>query len=879
MSSTPSTPPASSESRDATSDPKAYRLPGTAAPRHYDITLDARPGRETFSGAVSARIDVLAPTRVIELHARGLEITRAAFSDASGQTYTTTVTLDPEREIASITLDRQAAAGEATLALDYTGRLSVSLEGLFVSKDGPDEMLCSQCEATGARAIIPCWDEPIFKATFAWTVVTAPGEVVLTNGRPLGTETSADGASVTWRFAPTKRMSSYLLAVTIGAFASAEERVVNGIPLRIWALKGKEALGGFALDITAGLLTFYEEYFAAPYHFDKLDNVGVPNFGAGAMENAGLIVSQAVLLLLDERASSRQQELNVAEVTAHEFAHMWFGDLVTMRWWDDLWLNEAFATWMSYHAINRLRPEYRVWDETQAGTNAALALDSLASSHPIYNPVSTPNSVLENFDPITYQKGCAVLRMVHDYLGDEAFRAGLRAYMAEFAESNATGADLWRHLQQASDQPVTAMMESWILQAGHPLVNVRLDGVSNGEARVSLRQQRYFSAANAPASEQLWITPVLARYEDGAGVHTTRYLLSEREGAFTVPVSGELRWLYANADQVGYYRQRLDEVLLTKVRANLDRLSVAERKGLLGDQWALVANGAQTITPYLDTLAALARSGDDETLLGQIVGEHLGRIENQIETAGDEQALAQYRAWVGDLFRERMAALGYEPQAGEAVETARLRAVTLNALARFARDPEAIAQARAFQEREERDPTSVDANLAPVAINAAARAGDAVDYDRFLALYQARKGGAFTPDQVERYAGTFALFEPADLTRRTLGLMEDEETFPFQEQIGLLVSLLTRRRTQRAGWDYITAHWGAIQQRAPFMTSRFVEFTGVLPASMRAEVVAFWDAQLNGEYGGAYARALEVMDQREELRMRVERDLLAYFTR
>ncbi len=230
-------------------------------------------------------------------------------------------------------------------------------------------MLCSQCEATGARAIIPCWDEPTFKARFAWTVTTAPGQTVLTNGKPLGAEPSADGASVTWRFATTKPMASYLIAIAIGDFASTPERVVNGMPLRVWALKGKESLGAFALDITAELLTFYEDYFATPYHFDKLDNVGVPNFGAGAMENAGLIVSQAVVLLLDERAASRRQELVVAEVTAHEFAHMWFGDLVTMRWWDDLWLNEAFATWMSNHAIDALRPQYRAWDEAQAGSD------------------------------------------------------------------------------------------------------------------------------------------------------------------------------------------------------------------------------------------------------------------------------------------------------------------------------------------------------------------------------------------------------------------------------------------------------------------------------------------------------------------------------
>jgi puromycin-sensitive aminopeptidase len=869
-----------SNTTNSAGDPKAYRLPETVKPRHYEITLDARPGRETFSGTLSAQVAIAAPTSVIELHARGLSLTHAGLASANGQTFAGTVALDTEREIAVITLDGEAPTGEATLTLEFDGRLSLTLEGLFLSKDGPDELLCSQCEPTGARAIIPCWDEPAFKASFAWTVTTAPGQTALTNGRPLSTEPSADGASVTWRFAPTKPMSSYLLAIAIGDFASAEERVVNGVPLRVWALKGKEALGKYALDITARLLPFYEDYFAAPYHYDKLDNLGVPNFGAGAMENAGLIISQAVALLLDERAAARRQELIVSEVAAHEFAHMWFGDLVTMRWWDDLWLNEAFASWMANHAIDSIRPEYRVWDETQFQVDQALALDSLTSSHPIYNPVTTPASVLENFDVITYQKGSAVLRMVHDFLGDEAFRAGLRGYMAEFAEGNATGADLWHHLQQASRQPVSAMMESWILQAGHPLVDVALGEVANGEARIRLSQRRYYSAADAPASDQLWSVPVQARYEDDAGAHTARYLLDAREGEMTVLVHGALRWLYANAGQVGYYRQRLDATLLARVRANLDQLTAAERKGLLGDQWALVANGSQTITPYLETVAALATSGDDETLLNQIVFDHLDRIKTLVEVAGDERALAGYHAWVAGLFRERMATLGYEPRAGEPGETARLRAVTLRAMTSDARDPEAIAQARALQAREAADPAGVEPNLAPVAVAATARAGDAATYDRFLALYQARKEGEFTPDQVERYANTFALFEPEDLIHRTLRLMAaGEDTFPFQTQIQLMAAMLFQTSTQATIWDYIKTHWDVFQTRAPFLTPRVVEFSGVLPASLRADVVAFWDSHLNGEYPGPYARALEQIDQNATLRQRTRDDLLGYFAK
>lgn len=862
----------------ATSDPKAYRLPTSVRPRAYAITLDARPGRETFSGSLDVLLDIAEPTNHIELHARDLAITSARLKDANGRAIAAKVTLDADREIASIKLDTKAPTGAATLSLDFNGHLSASLEGLFLSKDGEDELLCTQCEATGARAVIPCWDEPIFKATFAWTVTTTPGMVVLANGKLLETTTSADKTSATWRFAATKPMSSYLLALAIGDFASAEERVVNGIPLRVWALRGKEALGAYALDLTADLLPWYEDYFAAPYHFDKLDNLGVPNFGAGAMENAGLIISQTLALLLDEQAASRRQELIVAETTAHEFAHMWFGDLVTMRWWDDIWLNEAFASWMSYHAIDALRPQYRVWDEVQAIVDRAREADSLASSHPIYHDVATPAAMMENFDLITYRKGASVLRMMHEFLGAKAFRAGLRSYMKEFAESNAAGADLWRHLQKASNEPIDTIMASWILQAGHPLIDVSLaEGASRGKALVRVSQRRFYSAAKAPASDKLWQVPMLVRYEDDKGIHTARYLLTERSASFPITVSGELRWLYANADEIGFYRQRFDAALLAKLRANLERLSVAERKGLLRDQWALVSNGAQPITAYLDTLAAL--SGDDNDIVAnQIVNEHLARTQDLLERAGDEQALTKFRAWVKKLFKDKMAALGYEPQAGESIETARLRAARLSAMANYARDTEALAQVRKWQKVEAADPAGIDPNLAPVVVTATARAGGPEAYRRYLSIYRMRKNGDFTPDQTQRYGIAFAFFAPAELTERTLALMsEGEDTFNFQAQIQIMGVMLGQPHTQKPVWEFIKAHWDFIQTRAHFLAPMLVEASGVLPAELRKDVVAFWEAHLHGEYAGPLARALEQIDQRTELLRRTRPALLAYF--
>ena len=853
--------------------PKAYRLPTSVLPRHYDIALEARLGSEEFGGRVAIQLEVVAPTDAIELHARDLRVTDAQLT-LQGRTLPGAVTLDADREIAIVQFAEPLPAGPAALALAFAGKVGNSREGLFLSKDGADELLCTQCEATGARAIFPCFDEPTFKARFAWQVTTAPDATVLTNGRLIATTATADGSAKTWTFAPTRPMSSYLIAMTLGDLASTPERVVNGIPLRIWAPRGKEHLGQFGLDYTARLLPFYEDYFAAPYHFEKLDQVGVPSFISGAMENAGLIVSDQSALLLDQRSASLQQEMLVAGVIAHEFAHMWFGDLVTMKWWDDLWLNEAFASWMAFHAVDTLSPQYHVWDEVQLRFDRALDTDALAGTHPIYNVVETPRSILENFDEITYEKGGAVLRMVHDFLGDDAFRAGLRTYMREFGESNAAGADLWRHLQQASQLPVGQMMESWVLQPGHPLIEVGLAG-SGAEARLLVSQRRFFSGAQAPQSDQIWQVPLVIRYEDSAGVHEARALLSERSASIPLSVTGDLLWCYANAEEVGFYRFLPDPALLERLLAHLDRLTAAERKGLLRDQWALVSNGSQPIAAYLDVLGAVAH-GDDQTLIHQIVVDHLPRVENLLEAAGDERATAGFRAWVDGLFRAKMATLGFEPRPGESNDEAQLRAHVLSAMTRYAHDPQAIEQARTWQEREAADPASVDPNLAPVFVGAAAQFGDASTYERYLSIYQQRKSGGYTPQQVERYADVFARFQQPELVARTLKLMEGD-TFPLHSVAPLMATLLVQPRTQAAAWEWVKEHWAFIQERAPMWTPFIVQFSGNLSASLRSDVAAFWDTHLHGEFAGPYARALEQIDQNADLQARTEDGLTAYF--
>ena len=849
---------------------RPYRLPAYALPKQYDLRLDARLGREAFFGQVTIQVDIVEAQEVLELHARNLTISRAQLA-AGAQTLAGAVELDPERERAILKFEAPLPTGSATLTLDFEGKVSQGLQGLYLAQDKPEQLLCTQCEATDARAIFPCWDEPAFKARFSYQITTAPEAVVLAN-TPLLSATEADG-STTRTFAPTRVMSTYLVAFVIGDVASTPEETVNGTPLRVWAMRGKEALGDFALRYTARLLPWYEDYFGAPYHFDKYDQVAVPGFSAGAMENSGLVLFRQNLLLMSPGGVSWGQEKSIAHVIAHEFAHMWFGNYVTMQWWDDLWLNEAFAEWISHKAVNELSPDYRIWDDFQSGKNGALAKDALESTHPIYSPVETPEQASELFDAITYTKGCAVLRMLENFLGAEAFRAGLRTYMREFAERNARGADLWRHLQAASHRPVTQIMESWILQSGYPCVAV----AHEGGHQLRLRQQRFFSSPAAPADHsQLWQVPLVLRYADDAGAHETRYVLTGREAVLPLDVTGALSWCYANADEVGFYRQNLQGPLLKEALAHLSQLTPSEQMGLLGDQWALTRNGAQTITQFLDVLDAFAQS-QHYNVLFEVVGR-LHALERLVEEAGDETALQRFRGWVDRLFAARLDQLGFAPREGETTETSQTRISVVDAMTTLAHDLRALAEAGEWAAQEAADPKSVDPNLASTLVAAAAQFGDLARFQEYVRIYQRRKAAAFTPQEVQRYLYSFPAFRAPELVAQTLSLM-DEDVIP-KESIGpVLTTMLTRRHSQVPAWEYLKANWAKLSDLGMAWTHYLIETAGQLPVSYRADFMAFYDSRLNGAAQMSYARALETMDQLAEFKIRIHGDLLAWLKR
>ena len=843
-----------------------YRLPLHVTPRRYDLKLDAQLGREDFSGQVVITLHLHQPTGTIDLHARDITVLQAELM-VNGQTYPAAVTMDPDNERMVLQFSQTFAVGEASLALTFQGKVSQMLKGLYLAQDRPEQLLCTQCEATDARAIFPCFDEPAFKAQFALEVTT-PDPVVLAN-TPLLSVTDNHGTK-TWKFAPTKTMSSYLVALVIGDVASTAEKVVNGIPLRVWAMRGKEHMGTFALDYTARLLPWYEEYFGTPYHFDKYDQAAVPGFAAGAMENSGLVIFRQNLLLMAPETSSWKQEKAIAHVIAHEFAHMWFGNLVTMQWWDDLWLNEAFADWMSLRVISEISPEYRIWNDFEEAKNYALTEDALENTHPIYSPVETPAQAEELFDAITYLKGCAVLRMLETFLGSDIFRSGLRTYMQEFAERNACGADLWRHLQAASQQPVTQIMESWILQGGYPYVSVTLEG-----QQLQFSQRRFLAKPQAAQDHpQLWHIPLLIRYQDEEGTHEHRYLLSEVTAAVQLPIQGELQWCYPNTEQIGFYRQSLSPALLDKILLHLDQLSAAEQIGFLSDQWALTRSGQQSITAFLDILTAMSARTEHHNVLSDIV-QDLNTLEQMVEDLGDSLVLQRFRVWVKSLFEARLKSFGFEPQPGESMEVSQQRISVVKAMTILAHDPEAVAEAGTLAEREAADAQSVDPNLAAVLVEAQARFGDDELFKRYVDIYQQRKASGAPPQTVNRYLYSFASFRLPQLVRQTLSLL-DEGILPREATLPVLYQMLGARHSQAAAWEYIKGNWQTIKELG-IGTSEVIKDTGKLPYSMRGDLVEFCEANVKGIADIAYGQALETMDLLAEFQARTKQDLVTWW--
>ena len=551
-------------------------LPETASPSKYRIKLQPDLKNFTFGGEQSVDIQILEPTSTIVLNAIDLQIS-AVTLHASGTTLTSrSVTIDKEAETATLDFGETIQPGDALLEMVFTGELNDKLMGFYrseyTSQDGGTRYLATtQFEPTDARRAFPCWDEPAKKATFEVTLVFSDEYQAISNTQVV--EEAAPGPGLkSVRFAETPVMSTYLLAFIVGDLVSVKQRADGGTTIGVWTTPGKENQAGFALDTSVKLLGYFNDYFGIPYPLAKLDHIAIPDFAAGAMENWGAVTYRETALLVDPANSSAGTRQRVTEVIAHEMAHMWFGDLVTMEWWDDLWLNESFASWMGNKAVDWLFPEWEMWTQfVNMDTNRALSLDGLKNSHPIEQAVKNPAEVSQLFDAISYSKGASVIRMLENFLGEETFRKGLNRYLSGHMYDNARTEDLWAALETESGQPVTAIMDSWVKQMGYPVLQVESDR-SGGQTRLSITQERFVYDRLLGESEpdtEVWRVPISASQN---GQESAVIVLAGRHAQLDVP-GGDSGWVTVKPLRTGGFR-------VASITEDADRPSPA------GARWA-----------------------------------------------------------------------------------------------------------------------------------------------------------------------------------------------------------------------------------------------------------------------------------------------------
>lgn len=835
---------------------KNFRLPPDVRPTAYDARLSVDLDGRRIAGTLRIDLALARPADELVLHGAGLDVGRAVLRGAGE--HRVEVRTVPASETIVLRVEPPVPAGRAVLELAWTGRMGAGLRGLYPAGD---RVAITQFEAADARRVFPCFDEPGFKAPWRIALEVPAGVVALSNGAPIGEEAAPGGRRVV--YAETPPLPTYLVALVIGRLEALPPTSVRGVPVRTFAVPEKVALTAFGQDVAVEVLPRLEDYFGVPYAFGKLDQVGVPEFEAGAMENAGLVTYREVALLLDPATASLAQKKRVAEVVTHELAHQWFGNWVTMAWWDDLWLNEAFATWMAAKIVDAWKPDWRVWLDFDQGKAAALHLDALRSTHPIRAEVRNVDEAGEAFDLITYEKGGAVLRMIEGYLGAERFRDGIRLYMKRHAKGNAVADDLWGALSESSREPVLELANAWIRQPGHPLVTVERSGRT-----LRLSQARFFSdPAAADAGAARWPVPMVLRWGEADGtVREERFLLRDAQAEHVLPGAGEVRWVFANAGATGFYRVAYDAEGLGALTAALDALRPAERIALLADEWALVRAGRRDVAPFLELCAAY-RAEDDYAVLDELVAR-LAVIEHRLVSDADRP---RFQRFVAGLLAPQLAATGWDAAPGEADRVRLRRAAAVRGLGLVARDPAAVTEAAARLDRWlAGDQAALEPNLHDAAVQLAARGGDAARFDAFRARFAKEADPAFR----RRFLHALAAFEDPALAARGLALAFEGEAVPLQDLASYVGALLVNRAGREAAWGRLRRDWDALHPRlagAPMLLRRVVEAMGQLVERRHLdEAAAFLAAHPMEEARQAIAQTLERMRQDVELRERTQ---------
>jgi aminopeptidase N len=797
------------------------RLPLTVTPQRYALDLRVDPTRPRFEGVTAIQVEVPQPAWHVVLHARDMRVYSAS-AHAAGGTIPATATMRvahggvvPEELV--LTFARPLPPGIAQIDIAYDAPFADDLAGLYRVQEGGAWYAYTQFEATDARRAFPCFDEPSFKTAYDVTIASPPGTIALSNAPEVRGDPQPDGM-VAHHFETTRPLPSYLVAFAVGDFDVVQGQT-SPFSIRAVTTKGRGGLTAQALEAAAALIAKLGDYFDVRYPYPKLDLVAVPDFAAGAMENPGLVTFRDQLLLLDPKHATTSVKRQQAEVIAHEFAHQWFGDLVTAQWWDDIWLNEGFATWAEAKMVDAWRPSFGATIEQIAGVQHVMDTDALKSARAVREPVHSTGEVMESFDGLTYEKGAAVLRMLEAWLGPDTFRRGVQRYIQDNAWKNARADDLFKALDFVSAQKVGELASGFLDRPGVPSVLVSWKCGGNGASKVELRESEWRPLGSGGEPARTWTLPVCVASD-----------AQKSKSCFTLgaqPIARDLgarcpTWVYPNAEEAGYYRFVLDRPQLLALTRGGRALNPADRLGLVSNAWAAVRQGSIDAGTLLDVLKTF--DADDNRLVVESVADVLEEVNRALVDDGDRTAFQRYA--FGRLAGKK-AALGWESRKGakEDEERALERRAVLRAMGELARDPQTLTEAEGYAGRWLKDPASVPADTAGVAVPLASlKAGPA----RLDELRAAAKSAKTPEDRTLAIRAMGALGDATQL-RRAFDLALTEE-LRLSELHYLFGPALARPEAAPVLLAWEKEHWAELRKRIPGSLGRglLVGVTGVL---------------------------------------------------
>jgi len=773
-------------------------LPADVTPDHYDIAVTPNPGALTLTGKVTIDLTVRAATSRIVLNDADIVIDKASLSgEAAAAVVSPVVSYDDKTETATFTFAHMLAPGHYALSLDYHGKIYQQASGLFAldyqTAAGSKRALFTQFENSDARRFVPCWDEPGRKARFSLTV-TAPADQMALSNMPIAQTTALPGGLRRVRFQDTPKMSSYLLFLGLGDFERVH-RGVGGVDVGVVVKRGDTARAAYALDAAAHILPYYNSYFGKPYPLPKLDLIAGPGSSQffSAMENWGAIFFFESDVLVDPRVSTESDRQDVYTTVSHEMAHQWFGDLVTMAWWDDLWLNEGFASWMENKATDQFHPEWKLWLQELGEKEGAMQVDARAGTHPIIEPIDDVLQANEAFDTITYSKGAAVIRMFEAYVGPDAFRAGVRRYIAAHAYGNTVTDDLWREIDPASPgKPLSAVAHDFTLQPGVPMIREITDFCHNGQTELLLAQDQF--AVDPPTGKPArWHVPVTVKVLGGG---TAQVVISDPGAKVIIQGCGPV---LLNAGQAGYFRSDYMPEALKALTDRFGELAADDQLGLVNDQRALAYVGVQPMGGFLALGPKLDEKADP------IVWSQYAKYLADLDRIYDDQpAQGRFRAYVRRVLTSEFARVGWDEKPGEDANVAIMRASLLDTLGQIGA-ADVVAEARRRFDAYLKDPASLSAGARRTVLAIVAQHATPQSWEQLHDLAKR------APTEVERSQlyGLLGRAEDPVLARQGLDLAVSGEPAPTVAP-NIVDSVALRYPTMAL--DFIAANWSKLSE-------------------------------------------------------------------